>query len=904
MSIQILATKLYVPRPPPKVVLRPHLIELLNNGLHRKLTLISAPAGFGKTTLVSEWVSGCGRPVAWLSLDARDNDPISFLSYLIAALQTIFPKIGGQSLVALQAPQPPSIESILTTLLNEITSVEDRFVLVFDDYYLLDSKPVDEATNFLIEHLPAHMHLVIASREDPSLPLARLRVRNQLTELRAGDLRFTPAEASEFLNRVMGLNLSIENIQALETRTEGWIAGLQLAALSMQGRTDASSFIQSFTGSNRFVLDYLLEEVLQKQSESIQRFLMNTSILERLSGPLCDAVNPNPCASGQSTLENLERANLFLVALDNERRWYRYHHLFAELLRHRLEQTSPTLVSKLHLQASIWFENENLIEEAVSHAFASLDWDYTADLIQRFAQRVHGQTNLVILGRWLETLPEPVMKVRPWLYVYQALAWHWIGPRERIEERLLLAEQALPKSNMLEAEATRLAGYISTIRAHYALTFGDIPRVLAMAKAAMQQLPEGDYMRRWTAMALGGAYWGEGNVIATQQAFQAAIPMALDHNFPLLAVSPACYVGMQLVKQGKLGEAIRVYHEGIEYATLDGGQQPPIAGFPKVKLGDVLREKNDLAGAEHWLLQGLEQCLQLGHPDLLVDAYAMLIRFQLAQNNWRDADASFQRAEELARKMPTDPFVCCELDDCRVRLKLVQSRLDDLNRWAESSGLTVDSELSYHYDLHHINLARVLLARARNASSSADKTDNLSQASTLLARLLPAAQKAGWVYEAIKILILQALVSAESKDGKAIDSLRSALELAETGGFIRIFVDEGPPMARLLSEAAARRMMPDYVGKLLAAFEADTHRGGEKHAAFTNPSAGVLIEPLSQRELEILRLMAQGLSNREIGQRAFLALDTIKGHNSRIFGKLQVQRRTEAIARARELGLL
>jgi LuxR family maltose regulon positive regulatory protein len=924
LTTTLLSTKFYIPQTRTEFVPRPRLIERLDRGLHRKLTLISAPAGFGKTTLVGEWVNDLGlgakqdgriehlksevaNRVAWLSLDEGDNDATRFLTYLIAALQTIETNIGTEVLAVLQTPQPPSVESILTTLLNEIASVPDPFVLVLDDYHLIDSQSVDNALTFLLDHLPPQMHLVIATREDPHLPMSRLRARDQLTELRAIDLRFTPAEAADFLNQVMGLDLSAEDIAALETRTEGWIAGLQLAALAlltMHGQHDTSGFIKSFTGSHHFVLDYLVEEVLGQQSERVQMFLLRTSILERMCGPLCDAVlsDAAQCVPGQETLEYLEHANLFIVPLDNERRWYRYHHLFAELLRQRLEQTSPSLAPKLHRQASAWLESENLIEQAVVHAFASRDWEHTADLIFHFAHRVHIQTNLTILGGWLAALPEPILRARPWLCVYQALAWYWTGPRDRIEERLQMAEQALPGSRMPEAEATHLAGYIAAIRAHFALVSGDIPRVLNMAQAALQQLPEGDYMRGWTSVALGGAYWGQGNVVASQQAFQTAKTVALQHNYRFLAVPPSCYVGMQLVKQGQLDEALCVYREGVEYATVAGGQQLPIAGFPKVKLGEVLRERNDLAGAEQWLRPGVEQCVQLGHPDVLVDAYAALARLQLAQNDWPGAHATFQKADELAQKSPVDPFVRCWLDDCRVRLWLAKGRLDELARWAEASGLTVDGELSYHYDLHHLNLARLLLARARCAATPAGKHVCLSEVSGLLARILAAAEQAGWVHETLKTLVLQALVFAESNDkDKALQALGRALALAEPGGFIRIFVDEGSPMAQLLCEAADRRMMPDYVSKLLAVFNAEEQKGENKSYL---PSAQPLIEPLSQRELEILQLVARGLSNRQISERLFLALSTVKGHNRVLFDKLQVQSRTEAVARARELGLL
>ena len=412
MSTPILATKLYVPPPRPKAVLRPRLIERLNEGLHGKLTLISAPAGFGKTTLVSEWVAGCAsEPVAWLSLDEGDNDPARFLTYLIAALQTIEANIGKGMLGLLQSPQPPPTEAILTALLNEIATIPDHFVLVLDDYHVLDAKPVDHALTFLLEHLPPQMHLVIATREDPHLPLARLRARGQLTELRAADLRFTPAEAAEFLNQVMGLNLSAEDIAALETRTEGWIAGLQLAALSMRGQQDATSFINAFTGSHHFVLDYLLEEVLHQQSESVQAFLLRTSILDRLCGPLCDAVLLDPSASGQETLEYLERANLFIVPLDDERRWYRYHHLFGDLLRQRLGK--PREFAEFNLRASRWHEENGDLGAAFHHAIAAGDFVRAARLAEAAWQGMDESFQTAAWLGWVKKLPEEVIRVRP-----------------------------------------------------------------------------------------------------------------------------------------------------------------------------------------------------------------------------------------------------------------------------------------------------------------------------------------------------------------------------------------------------------------------------------------------------------------------------------------------------------
>ncbi len=450
MSTPILATKLYIPRLRPNVVSRPRLNERLNEGLHRKLTLISAPAGFGKTTLVSQWLAGGPRPIAWLSLDEGENDPARFLTYLVAALRTVAPNIGEGVLGVLHSPQPPPSEAILTALLNDLTTIQDQFVLVLDDYHVIDAKPIDQALTYLVEHLPPQMHLVIATREDPQLPLARLRARGYLTEVRAVDLRFTPSEAAAFLNQAMGLTLSAQDIAALETRTEGWIAGLQLAALSLQGHEDATGFIKSFTGSHHFVLDYLLEEVLGQQPERVQTFLLRTSILDRFCGPLCDAVVLDPSISGQATLEYLEHANLFIIPLDDERRWYRYHHLFADLLRQRLHQSTASSpgdegsgMAELHLRASLWYEDHGLSLEAFHHAAAAHDVERAARLVEGDGMPLHFRGAVTPVLHWLESLPKTALDARPVLWVMYASALTMTGFLPGVEPKLQAAEAAL-----------------------------------------------------------------------------------------------------------------------------------------------------------------------------------------------------------------------------------------------------------------------------------------------------------------------------------------------------------------------------------------------------------------------------------------------------------------------------
>src|SRR6266568_2148640 len=530
----ILATKLYLPPLRPHVVSRPRLIERLNEGLHRNLTLISAPAGFGKTTLVSEWLAGGSQPVAWLSLDEGENDPARFLTYLIAALQTIAAKIGEGVLGGLQSPQPPPPEAILTTLLNDLTTIKDHFVLVLDDYHVIDAKPIDQVLTFLLNHLPPHMHLVIATREDPQLPLARLRARDRLTELRAVDLRFTPSEAAEFLNQVMGLTLSAQDIAALERRTEGWIAGLQLAAISLQGHEDAAGFITSFTGSHHFVLDYLVEEVLGQQDARVQTFLLRTSILERLCGPLCDAVVLDPSTSGQATLEYLERANLFIIPLDNERRWYRYHHLFADLLRQRLHQSfasSPadaqSHVNELHIRASQWYEDHSLAIEAFHHAVAADDVERAERLIEGKGMPLQFRGAMISVLNWLASLPTTILDARPSLWVTYASALTMSGqPISSVEEKLQAAEAALQEAEP-DDKTRDLVGHIAAIRAMLAVPANQVETIIAQSRRALEYLHPNNLPVRATAhWTLGYAYQLQGDRAAARGAYTDVISLS------------------------------------------------------------------------------------------------------------------------------------------------------------------------------------------------------------------------------------------------------------------------------------------------------------------------------------------------------------------------------------------
>lgn len=873
----ILATKLYIPPPPLHVIVRPRLVERLNEGLHRKLTLISAAAGFGKTTVVSEWVAGCGYAVAWLSLDEGDNDPLRFLTYLVAALQTIAPGLGEGVMAVLRSPQPPPMESILTTLLNDITPIAEHFVLVLDDYHLIDASPIDHALAFLLEHLPPTMHLVIATREDPPLPLARLRARRQLTELRVTDLRFTLSEVAGFLNQVMGLRLSEDDIAALETRTEGWIAGLQLAALSMQGQQDASHFIKSFTGSNRFVLDYLAEEVLHQQPAPVQAFLLRTSILERLCGPLCDAVMLTPSGSGQETLEYIERANLFIIPLDNERRWYRYHHLFGDLLRQRLYQSMSSSrdeensIAELHRRASFWYEANGLDIEAFHHAVAGNDLEHAAHLVEGKGMPLIFRGAAVPVLTWLKSLPKPVMDERPVLWVIYASALLFISDLTGVEQKLQAAEAALQNHEM-DDKTRDLIGHIASIRATLGVSRHDIDAVISQSHRALEYLnPHNLPVRTATTWSLGYAYQLQGDRATAARAYQEAITISESIGHFIIVLMASIGLGSIHETENQYVQALQIYQRILHMV-----RNHPIPVICEVHLGmaRIAYEWNDLDTADQHAQKSLQLSQQIATTDRFVASQVFMARVKLAQGDISAAALILEKAEQLARQyqfMRQVPDIIA----AQVRMLLLQG------------DVPTAAQLIQGYDLP-LSQARVSIVQSHP-----------SEALAVLGPFRAYVDARNWKDERLKLMVMQAVAHhVHGEKEKALQGLRDVLALAEPNGFIRLFVDEGAPMAQLLTEAAARKIMPDYVGKLLAAFGPEAQR-------HVSPSSSLsLLDSLSQRELEILQLIAQGLSNQEISERLFLSLNTVKGHNQRIFDKLQVQRRTEAVARARELRLI
>jgi LuxR family maltose regulon positive regulatory protein len=910
MPLPILATKLFVPLPRSNVVVRSRLIERMNNALTAKLTLVSAPAGFGKTTLVSEWVASSGYVTAWLSLDEGDNDLARFLTYLVAAMRTIASDFGEALLGVLASPLPPS-ETALTTLINEMAGFAEPVVFVLDDYHVLDSRPVDSALTYLIDHLPQHMHLVITTREDPNIPLARLRARNQLVEIRAADLRFTPDEVGKFLNHVMDLNLSTESIAALDTRTEGWIAGLQLAALSMHGHRDVTGFIQSFTGTHHFVLDYLLEEVLHQQSERVQTFLLHTSILDRLCGPVCDAVLQAPAGTGQASLEYIEHANLFVVPMDSERRWYRYHHLFADLLRQRLIQNSESSTgmdaAECHRRASHWYADNGFTADAIRHAIAAADFAYAADLIELAWLAMDGSFQSATWLSWAKSLPDELVRARPVLSVDYAWGLLNRGELEDAEARLTDAERWLDISNDIqgiqnssggmvivdEAQFRTLPASIATARAYQCQSRGDIHGSVTYGLRALELLPADDHRRRGPAAALLAlAQWASGELEDAYQTLADAMANFQKVGSLNLSISGTYGLADIRVTQGRLREAAKIYTRTLQLALAQG--QPMLRGTAELYLGlsEIALEQGDL----HAALQDLQRCEVLGDQAALPHWRQRLCRiqarFKATQGDLAGALDLLDEAERHYHRTPV-PDVR-PIPAWRTRIWLAQGRVNEALRWVQETGISHNDDLSYLREFEHITLARVLFA-----------ADRLTEALTLLDRLLLVAQRGGRMGSVIEIGVLQALIhQAQRNLAPTLVALERSLRLAEPEGYVRIFMDEGSRMEQLLSQAVAHRIMPDYVGRLLAGAAAEHPPKESTTPHLASAASQSLIEPLSDRELEILRLIALGLSNREICQKLFLALDTIKGHNSRIFAKLSVQRRTEAVARARDLGLV
>jgi LuxR family maltose regulon positive regulatory protein len=911
-TMPLVRTKLYIPRGRQELVPRPRLISRLNQGLRTPVILVSGPAGFGKTTLLAEWARQAEWTPAWISLDEGDNDLVRFLSYLVSALNNVEPGIYQTALEMLQSPQPPPAERVLTAVINAADQARRQetaspdLILILDDYQLITSNAVHSAMSFLINHLPERMRLVVASRADPPFPLPRLRARAQLTELRASDLRFSMEETADFLNRIMGLNLTPTDIRSLASRTEGWVAGLQMAAVSLQGRTDLEDFIKAFTGSNRYILDYLVEEVLGRQPQHVQNFLVKTSLLKRLNGALCDYVlqeehQPDESTqkvswSGQEILEYLENSNLFILPLDDQRQWYRYHRLFADLLNKRLEQIHPGLAPVLHARASHWFECHDSIAEAVDHALMAEDWERAAILVEQAAEALLLHGEIGTLAGWLDRLPAEWVRSHALLDIFQVTCLIFSGQSQAaIEARLERIERQHPQHL---PEITVLRAYLALFQAQFA-------EVEELARSALVRLPESSIFFQSTL------FWIQGfrrlnveDLNRRADLLETLTEKSQIMGSPMFTIITLCQLAEVRMGQGQLVQARDLYQKALETALAPDESLLPVAGQAKIGLGHILREWNQLDQAILYSEQGIE-LVGKWQPMAALDGYFNLAWSYNALGDAEKAHAAILKAQRMAQA-----YDVTEIDDrivafVRARLDFWQGDRQAIQRYLEEMqvaippGEEIQSEFatqnmhdSLDYRMHkyeHIAQARALIVQEQPA-----------QALALLDPLIDKMRAQGRLMMLVEIQILRAEAMHRQGDTvQAQDTFENALRLAEPGGFMRTFMDEGPSVAKFLQSAISRGVCPDYATRILDAL-------GTVLSLATNTAVSAqatLVEDLSERELQVLRLLNSSLSIPEIAEELTVAASTVRTHVKHIYAKLDVHSRLEAVAKAQDLGL-
>jgi LuxR family maltose regulon positive regulatory protein len=916
--MSLLRTKLYIPRLRPGQVPRPRLIERLDAVLQRKLTLVCAPAGFGKTALLSEWIHGRAQGetplhVAWLSLDPQDNDPARFLAYLVGSLETTAPQAHERAQAALQATQPSPggstggkvSEPVLAALINQVSTLPYHLVLVLDDYQAIRDPAIHGAVAFVIEHLPDNGHLVIGTRADPPFPAARLRGQGQLNELRQEDLRFTANEAAAFLNEAMDLGLSPEQVAALTARTEGWIAGLQMAAISIRGqkqrqsRVDLSRFVQELTGSHRFILDYLTEEVLDQQTATVQAFLLETSILDRLTGPLCEAV----CTSlgdgeGRAMLERLERGNHFVVPLDDERRWYRYHRLFADLLRQRLERAGPNRLPPLHRRAGKWYEEQELLPAAIEHALASGDADWAAALIERAAEPIMLRSEAATLDAWVRALPDEAMSARPLLCIYHAIAILLNSrPLDAAEVRI---EQALA-ADATEAYAGEVAAYRALIAAYQE----DADEATRQSERALAVIPEDRlFFRSFVVGLLGIIYYHRGDVAAARATYAEAARIGQRTGNVTIAVLSLYHLGELAHLQGHLAAAEGQYEQVIETATNTHGERRPIAGLALLGLAQVAYERGQLETACQHVEEGIALISEWGKAGAIT-GYVTLARIRQAQGRPARAREAIETAAQLAAA-----FDAMQVDDvyvaaAKARLQLLQGEVDAVQGWAVERGLEAAGQPQLHREMEtgtlpfmraaeYIVLARFYLVQ-RRAGTALD----------LLQPLVQLSESAGWTALALRTSLMQALAYTMRGDvASAMPALGRALALGGPERHIGPFLEEGEALCALLRQAVARGIGASYAAHLLAVLEGTPVPPEPTPTSVDSTPRADLPEALTGRETQVLRLLATHLSSTEMSEELVISPNTVRTHIKHIYDKLGVHSRAEAVARAQALDLL
>jgi LuxR family maltose regulon positive regulatory protein len=933
MAAPFMATKLFIPPPGRYLVERPRLLEKLGECLRPgcRLTLVCAPAGFGKTTLVSAWVTTLKSSdqqspprVAWLSLDGRDNDPVIFWSYVIASLQAQQEGIGKQSLSLLQTAQSPDLEGNLASLLNDLAGIPEVFILVLDDYHSVRNPAIHRSLSFFIEHVPAQFHVILASRTDPPLPLALLRGRGQMLDIRLNDLRFSNEDADSFLNTGMGLNLEAQAVNTLNGKTEGWAAGLQMAALSLQeiasaqDRQRVEDFIASFSGNNRYILDYLIEEILSRQPIEIQSFLLKTSILDRLCGPLCDALlsdgEESVSPASQKILEDLESRNLLILPLDGQRYWYRYHQLFTDLLRKRLSQVDPGILPGLHQRAIQWYEENGMIAKAVEHAFQAKDYAKAASLVSQISEELWGRGEHATLLEWIAALPEAEKRQYPHLWVWQVSMLITAGKMQEAERCIPEIESYLGSFTGTEPEHASVMGRIFSLRTYIASFYGDVPDLLHYARLALENLTKEEDAsgRCGISLVLSNAYLNNGDLEAAGQALADAIDAGKIAHRPYMVLSAQSNLATVLYAQGNLKQAGQICQEGDQMIQQYGLEHSPLATNLFIAQGLVLCERHMLDEAEETTRRGLEQAQERGYIWSIAWGYRGLTRLLLARGDLDAAETVLQEAEELISIHEIPAYHTCGISGLKARVWIGLGKIEAAEAYLQSREIQADGDIQYPHESEYLALARLCLVKR-----------DLETAATLLGRMLAWAEAAKQQLWVIRVLVLQALLDQiRGERQQSLQSLGRALRLAEPQGIIQVFVDEGEPMQDLLQQRIQPGVHPEYSRRLLEAFPgsrkelprvAEVCTGAHALTAPeretdvsrpTQPGSETLIEPLSEREMEVIRLIFEGYSNKEIAQKLYISLRTVKYHTTNIYAKLGVSGRTQAVFRARELGLL
>jgi LuxR family transcriptional regulator, maltose regulon positive regulatory protein len=884
MLNQLLTTKLYVPPLRATLIPRDRLVQQLEDALpHTPLILIAAPAGFGKTTLLSEWLNASHHNAAWVSLDDSDNDPARFLAYCTAALQTIVTELGEGVLAGLQSTPLPPIPSLLTSLLNEIATEDETLILILDDYHIIASEKIHEALLFLVEYAPPNLHLVLTTRTDPPLPLARLRARGQLLEIRANELRFTSQEIRAFFEVSTSQQLQEDTINFLHEKTEGWAAGLQLTALSLRGRTEVETFLHDFRGNNRYILSYLVDEVLSAQPETVQQFLLRTAVLERLCAPLCDALTGQ--SNSHEMLDHLMDSNLFIVPLDTVGEWYRYHHLFADVLRQRLTQHLPEIVPELHHRARLWFEQQGSTEDAIHHALAAHDVNRAGALLASISRDLLKYGNITTLQTCLSALPCEIIRAIPDL----SLAYGWLnamrGRGQFVREYAGAAEQALESAPL--DEQTRLQGELAALQVQIAMSEGDLPRTIELGEHALTSIVEDDpNMRGIVALNLGSAYRLTGHMIEAETAYKETLRLAQQSGSLLQTVYALHNLAALYEICADLDRAFDHYRQITQLAEGSEGVLPT-SGLGNLGMGKVLRERNQLEEAEAQLHKAVHSGRRHRMDGVIVDGCITLALVRMGQRDWQTAQAYLNEAREVAQHWQQSNTLL-RLRTFEARFALLRGDLPTAQRWMGETGVSVDNQPTDNDSAEQIMLARLLLAQNQHP-----------QALAYLERLLLHAEADGRTTKVIETLNLQALAhDALSEDDRAYAALDRALTLAQPGGFVRVFLDEDERLIALLRQIASG------TGKSAAFAQTILTSSQQPLSAPGQSSASDLIESLSERELEVLQLIASGLTNQEIADRLVLAKSTVKKHIENIFGKLFVNNRTHAVSRAQELGLI